>query len=179
MRWFQRWIIEREKRRGSVSLLFTLTGRPFSPTNPPTQHFFEGIWFCILKKILKNLLSLIIVKCRELDSIEARKISIGKALQWLQGSCLVCLQSWIVHFLAAWSLDKWSLVWWWIVRFPDPHYVVSLSGSQTRWLLALCITLSLIAMIIVMIPGCVQANPPPHWLRWLWWLLTACSPAAA
>ena len=141
--------------------------------------FFEGIWFCILKKILKNLLSLIIVKCRELDSIEARKISIGKALQWLQGSCLVCLQSWIVHFLAAWSLDKWNLVWWWIVRFPDPHYVVSLSGNQTRWLLALCITLSLIAMIIVMIPGCVQANPPPHWLRWLWWLLTACSPAAA
>ena len=175
MRWFQRWIIEREKRRGSVSLLFTLTGRSFSPTNAPHNIFlmFEGIWFCILNKFLKNLLSLIIVKCRQL---EARKISIGKALQWLQGSCLVCLQSWIVHFLAAWSLDKWNLVWWWIVRFPDLHFVVSLSGNQTRWLLA---ALSLILMIIVMIDGCVQANPPPHWLRWLWWLLTACSPAAA
>ena len=100
--------------------------------------FFEGIWFCILNKFLKNLLSLIIIKCRQLDFVEARKISIGKALLWLQGSCLVCLQSWIVHFLAAWSLDKWSLVWWWIVRFPDPHYVVSLSGNQTRWLLAAC-----------------------------------------
>ena len=188
MRWFQRWIIEREKRRGSVSLLFTLTGRPFSPTNPPTQHFFEGIWFCILKKILKNLLSLIIVKCRELDSIEARKISIGKALQWLQGSCLVCLQSWIVHFLAAWSLDKWNIVWWWIVRFPDPHFVVSLSGNQTRWLLAACNSLqhliidcddncencwlraskpssSLIAMIVIIVDCLLPESPLSPYIR--------------